>query len=113
MGAPEPLRWDILFGKLVVEQGLASAAQVQECLSTLLKLSDEGVTPLPKLADLLVRKGYLSARQYEATLHASQHPSSGAGASAREAPLPGEAAEAAKDPANVFGKYVRARRLGA
>src|SRR5262252_1714218 len=110
MGDPGSLQSDVLFGRLSVEQGLATEAQVEDCLSTLRKLAADGITPLPKLADLLIRKGYLSARQYEATIHASQHTPRTASAAAHVSPMPPEALEAAKEGANLFGKYVRVRR---
>jgi tetratricopeptide (TPR) repeat protein/predicted Ser/Thr protein kinase len=100
---------EALFGRLVVEQGLATEAQVQECLSILSRLAEQGVTPLPRLGELLLRRGYMSPSQVEATLRAS----SPAKASAPSAPLPPEAAQAERDPANVLGRYVRVARLGA
>ncbi len=113
MADSSSLESDILFGRLVVEQGLATAAQVEECLSALKKLAAGGAAPLPRLADLLTRKGYLSTSQVEATLHASrQTPSSRVSTSSRQAPLPPEVEEAAKEVANTAGKYVRVKRLG-
>jgi serine/threonine-protein kinase len=108
----EALESDILFGRLAVEQGLARAEHVEECLASLRKLAAEGVAPLPRLADLLTRRGYLSTARGDATVRAPSRPPEGP-APARDATLPPEVAAAAQDPANVLGKYVRVSRLGA
>jgi tetratricopeptide (TPR) repeat protein len=100
-----------LFAQLVVEQGLASGEHVRECLETIERLAAEGVTPLPRLGELLVRKGYLTPQKLEATLRLSPRPPA---PSVPEAvPPPPEVVEASRDPANAFGKYVRVKAIGA
>jgi hypothetical protein len=107
--APE----DLLFAQLVLSQGLCSREKLQECLSLLVRLREEGVTPLPRLGEMLLRRGYLTSDQAEATLRQSG-PSSALRESARnksaERPAEVEAAEA--DPSNRMGRYVRVSRLG-
>ena len=46
---------DRQFGDLVVAQGLCSRDKVEECLSLIARLAAEGVTPLPRLGELLAR----------------------------------------------------------
>jgi tetratricopeptide (TPR) repeat protein/predicted Ser/Thr protein kinase len=102
---------DLQFGELAVAQGLCTRAQVDECLALIERLSAEGVTPLPRLGELLARKGYLTPSAGEAT--ARPPSSSGAATRVREAALPPEAREAARDPARAVGKYLKVSRLGA
>src|SRR5262245_11748298 len=103
MADPPSLESDILFGRLAVEQGLARPEHVEECLSALRKLADEGVTPLPRLTDLLTRRGYLQPTGLDATVRASSSGATGR----RDASLPADVGAAEQDPGNVFGKYVR------
>jgi tetratricopeptide (TPR) repeat protein len=105
---------DLLFAQLVLSQGLCSRERLQECLSLLVRLKDEGVTPLPRLGELLVRRGYLTPDQAEATLR-EPTPLSGRreGTRIKPAELPAEVKAAEADPANRLGKYVRVSRLGA
>ncbi len=98
---------DLQLGELLVSQGLAGRERVDECLSFLARLVEEGVTPLPRLGDLLVRKGYLTPDQAQATL---RPPSGKSPFPAAEAPR--EVAEAAGDPGRAVGKYVKVARLG-
>ena len=70
-GVPES---DRLFGVLVVEQGITTQDKVDECLSTLSRLLEGGVSPRPTLGEMLIRKGYLSPSQFQATLRVSQKP---------------------------------------
>ncbi len=103
---------DLQFGELAVAQGLCRREQVDECLSVLARLVEAGVSPLPRLGELLARKGYLSAERLESTRRLGDTPATsfrGPG----PAGLPAEAEPAAADPANVQGKYVKVSRLGA
>ena len=59
---------DLQFAELVVAQGLCSREKVEECLSFLRRLAAEGVTPLPKLGALLLRRGLLSPSQLHASM---------------------------------------------
>ena len=74
MGDSGAAQSESLFAQLVVEQGLATAEHVRECLDIIARLAAEHVTPLPRLGELLVRKGYLSPQQLEATLRISPKP---------------------------------------
>lgn len=95
---------DRLFAKLVVAQSLCTQEAVDECLSTLARLAEGEVTPLPSLGELLRRRGYLQSGQVDTTLRASDSASkSGAGG------VPAEVAEAEGAAGNPFGKYVRTR----
>ncbi|HLF92383.1 MAG TPA: serine/threonine-protein kinase, partial [Planctomycetota bacterium] len=99
---------DRRFGELVVAQGLCSREKVDECLSLIARLAAEGVTPLPRLGELLARKGYLTPTQVDATLRPAT-----ARRTADASPLPPEAEEAAANGANHVGRYVKVSRLGA
>ena len=102
---------DLQFAELAVAQGLCTRGQVDECVAQISRLLKAGVTPLPKLGELLARKGYLTPSAAEAT--ARPPSSSGAATRIRAAGLPPEAAQAARDPANAVGKYFKVSRLGA
>jgi tetratricopeptide (TPR) repeat protein len=102
-----------LFAKLVVEQGLASESHVRECLDIIGRLAAEHVTPLPRLGELLVRKGYLSPQQLEATLRIPPKPDGKAPSSSSNITLPAEVARAADVPGNHVGKFVRVHAIGA
>src|SRR5215831_20790452 len=102
-----------LFAQLVVEQGLATAEHVRECLDLISRLNAEHVTPIPKLGELLVRKGYLSPQQLEATLRISPKPSGSSSSSSAHITLPAEVAKAADLPENQVGKFVRVHAIGA
>ncbi len=104
---PEPESSDRTLARLFVEQGLATAAQVEECLSLLERLRAGGADPLPSLPELLLRRGYLTPQSYERTL--KREPS---GTSDGPVPLPEEARAALGDPANDLGKFVRLSLLG-
>ncbi|HXX93614.1 MAG TPA: tetratricopeptide repeat protein [Planctomycetota bacterium] len=116
MGTPgsAPPAEDLLFAQLVLAQGLCTRERVDECLSLLARLTREGVAPLPRLGELLVRRGYLTADQAEATLRPPSSSSGSRGATrSRPGELPAEVAAAWADPANAIGKYVRVSRIGA
>ena len=91
---------ELLLGRRVIEQGLTKSEQVQECMRLQAKLASDGVTPLPKLGELLVKMGYLTPAQHEAMLPHSCTP-----AVVREADLPPEAAQAPSQ--NRIGKYIK------
>lgn len=113
VGDSSPAPSDLLFAQLVVEQGLASPDHVRECLETIEKLASQGVVPLPRLGELLMRKGYLTPRQLEATLRVTPRASTRTPSSAEAPALPPEVARALQDPANAVGKYVRVGLIGA
>jgi len=95
---------DILFAELVVSQGLCSRERVEECLAILREAAERGETP-PRLGELLARKGYLTT---------DVRPPSSRPVSTRplDAAVQAEVEQARRDPGNVFGRYVRVRKLG-
>jgi tetratricopeptide (TPR) repeat protein len=105
---------DILFGELVVAQGVCPRAKVDECLALLERMRIGGVMPLPRLGDLLSKMGYLSREEVQAILRAANPGSEALSASRPSAEaVPPEVRSAAANPANRVGKYVRTRLLGA
>ncbi|MBI2901216.1 MAG: tetratricopeptide repeat protein [Planctomycetes bacterium] len=96
-----PLDGDVLFARLVVQQGLATHEQVRECLDLKAEMASSGVRPVPKLGELLVRKGYVNAGQLERTTRLAP------------AGIPPEAADASRNKSSLAGKYVRVAPLGA
>src|ERR1043166_4242594 len=96
---------------MVVAQGLCSRPKVDECLSFLGRLIAEGVTPIPRLGELLARRGYLSADRVDATFKAT--PASAGRETRGDQELPKDIAQAASDPANLLRKYVKVSPLGA
>lgn len=97
---------EALFGRLVVDQGLVKPEQVEECLCLRAELARAGVLPLPRLGELLVRKGYLTPTQMERTLnHAPAALPPAAAASGDDVPEESKTGER-------IGKYIRTRRLG-
>src|SRR6185436_21074752 len=102
-----------LFAKLVVEQGLASESHVRECLDIIGRLAAEHVTPVPRLGELLVRKGYLSPQQLEVTLKLPARSAAPTPTPGNQITLPTEVAHAAEMPANRVGRYVRVKAIGA
>ncbi|MBI2931827.1 MAG: protein kinase [Planctomycetes bacterium] len=51
---------DAILGRLLVRQGLATEKHVYECLRIQAEMGEQGQSP-PRLGELLLRKGYLSA----------------------------------------------------
>src|SRR5262245_17530643 len=113
MGDSGGAQSESLFAKLVVEQGLATPEHVRECLEIIARLAAEHVTPIPRLGELLVRKGYLSPQQLEATLRIPPRPEGKAPSSSSNVTLPAEVAKAADLPGNHVGKFVRVHAIGA
>ena len=62
---------DLLLGKLVIRQGLAKPEQVEQCLLLQMELFSYRVSPLPKLCELLVKKGYLTLDQLRQSMKRS------------------------------------------
>jgi tetratricopeptide (TPR) repeat protein len=108
-----PAPSESLFAQLVVDQGLASPEHVSECLEQIARLAAEGVTPLPRLGELLVRKGYLTPQKLQATLRLAPRTPAPPPTGGESQPLPPEVVQASKDPSNSIGKYVRVRAIGA
>jgi WD40 repeat protein len=59
---------DLAFADLAVQQGLVSREKADECLLTLRRLREAGVSPLPRLGDLLRQSGALATSSAEVTL---------------------------------------------
>jgi WD40 repeat protein len=59
---------DLLLADRAVAQGLAPREAVEECLSTIRRLAEAGVSPLPRLAELLARKGHAVSQATDATV---------------------------------------------
>ncbi|HXX95422.1 MAG TPA: protein kinase, partial [Planctomycetota bacterium] len=87
-----------------------------ECLGLIGSLAARHVSPLPRLSQLLLEKGYISPRQLEMTLRLPPRALAGgappAPSPSSAAQLPPEVAEAAESPASRVGKYIRVRALG-
>lgn len=97
---------DLVFGDLVVSQGLCSRERVEECLALLRNLAGEGAESLPRLGEMLVQKGYLSPLTGVPTVVVPPPTIRDPDA------LPRPAAVAARTPANVIGRYIRVSHIG-
>jgi tetratricopeptide (TPR) repeat protein len=109
-----PSESDLRFGQLVVSAGFVTPEQVRECLRLRYELQSHGnKKPAPRLSELLVGKGYLTAEQCDRLMRSTTSSLPvGSEASAHPQALPPEAAAAARIPGNVLGRYVRVRKLG-
>jgi serine/threonine-protein kinase len=95
-------REDLLFAKLLVRHGIVEAAVVLECLEEQERELRTQSHPVPRLGDLLQKRGYASSQRLQQTL------AKGGAASEGDAPLPPEAAGAKER----FGKFVLIRLIG-
>src|SRR6185295_10461931 len=50
---------DAAFGRTLIDQRLVARAHVDECMDVQRRLHEAGCVPLPRLGELLLRKGYL------------------------------------------------------
>jgi serine/threonine protein kinase len=66
-GAPQSVRGSLL-GRILVEKGLATEYQVNECLRLQGRLIDLGMNPIPQLGEILVKRGYVKRDAVEAAL---------------------------------------------
>ena len=64
MELSDPKLEDALLGRLLIRQGLIKEAQLYDCLRTAAETGEAGGKP-PRLAELLVRKGYLAKEAVE------------------------------------------------
>ncbi len=63
-----PNRTSILLGKLLVDRGLATEYQVNECLRLQARMAEVGIKPVPQLGEVLIRRGYLDKGAVETAL---------------------------------------------
>lgn len=50
---------EYLFGQLLVKNNLATMLQINKCLEIQLKMAEKGVSPIPRLGELLVDHGFV------------------------------------------------------
>lgn len=53
---------EYLFGQLLVKNNLATMLQINKCLEIQLKMAEKGVTPIPRLGELLVEHGFVDKK---------------------------------------------------
>ena len=53
---------EYLFGQLLVKNNLATQLQINKCLEIQLKMAEKGVTPIPRLGELLVEHGFVDKK---------------------------------------------------
>jgi len=114
--AEEILEMDGAFGRMLIEQRIVSRANVEECGDIQLKLHQSGCSPLPRLGDLLMRKGYLvpgepdlaPTRRMPAVDPRPTPPAT----PAPDRPVPDAVRQALLDPEQRFGRYIRTSMLG-
>ncbi|HXG62782.1 MAG TPA: serine/threonine-protein kinase [Planctomycetota bacterium] len=63
-----PRRRGPLFGKILVDRGLATEYQVNECLRLQGRMAELGIQPVPALGEILIRRGYLDREAVETAL---------------------------------------------
>ncbi|MBI2901356.1 MAG: protein kinase [Planctomycetes bacterium] len=97
-------RGDLSLAGRLVEQGLVSPEQIQDCLRHQADLLARGLAA-PDLLQLLVKRGHLDSEDLRRLQSASP-------STASRVTLPAEVGAARELPANVVGKYVRTKRLG-
>ncbi len=63
-----PSRRHALFGRLLIEKGLATEYQVNECLRLQGRLNELGIKPVPPLGEILIQREYLDREAVETAL---------------------------------------------
>jgi serine/threonine protein kinase len=63
-----PSRRHALFGRLLIEKGLATEYQVNECLRLQGRLNELGIKPVPPLGEILIQREYLDREAIETAL---------------------------------------------
>jgi serine/threonine protein kinase/Tfp pilus assembly protein PilF len=113
----EILREDRSLARALVAQRLVSPAQADECLAIQSRLAEAGAYPLPRVGELLMRKGHLTPGQPSLS---ETLPLPGGGDPFRDrirqglqSGLPTVVRELLADPSHRFGRYVRTQLLGA
>jgi serine/threonine protein kinase len=64
----QPNRRAALFGKILVDRGLATEYQVNECLRLQGRMAELGIKPVPQLGEILLRRGYVNKEAVETAL---------------------------------------------
>lgn len=107
---------DRSLGRMLVQQHVVAPHQVDEVRAIQERLWKAGCVPLPRLGELLVRKGYLVAGVADSDLTVrakGSEPSSSRTASPPPgARLPEAVERASADPAQRYGRYIRVSLLG-
>jgi serine/threonine protein kinase len=67
-GAPRPDQRSVLLGRLLVDKGLATDYQVNECLRLQGRMRELGIQPVPMLGEILLRRGYVQMDALETAL---------------------------------------------
>ena len=53
---------EYLFGQLLVKYNLATMLQINKCLEIQLKMAEKGVSPIPRLGEMLVEHGFVDKK---------------------------------------------------
>jgi serine/threonine protein kinase len=61
-------RRSVLLGKILVDRGLATEYQVNECLRLQGRMSELGINPVPQLGEILLRRNYVDKAALETAL---------------------------------------------
>ena len=61
-------RKSVLLGKILVDKGLATEYQVNECLRLQGRMSELGINPVPQLGEVLLRRNYVDKAALETAL---------------------------------------------
>ena len=108
---------DLKLGKILVQRGLATVQQVNECLALQAKSSPDKLGKRPRLGDLLIRQGYLSMEAIEDVLQVSTPAVSPAphGLTPKTVnfnAVPDDAKAATLDPKRRMGKFALIKEIG-
>jgi tetratricopeptide (TPR) repeat protein len=110
------LREDESLAQMLLQQRLISSAQAEECLRIQKQLLEKGIHPLPRLGELLIKKGFLTPGGADDTItraiadNGSLNQAAQGKGHSTQVPLPVK--DALSDPENRFGRYVRTSMLG-
>jgi serine/threonine protein kinase len=63
-----PNRRAVLLGRLLVDRGLATEYQVNECLRLQGRMAELGINPVPQLGEILIRRNYVDKAALETAL---------------------------------------------
>jgi tetratricopeptide (TPR) repeat protein len=114
--AAQVLEEDGGFGRMLIDQHIVAEAHVDECLSVQRRLHEAGCSPLPRLGELLLRRGFLLPGQVDLaptrkmpTTRTNPAPSPSPPSGLR---VPDTVRRALENSAERFGRYVRVSLLG-